>query len=1673
MQPFAFALCAALLAANPGQSDRLAGLHGQDIYYPHTNFPKLTTPQWVGEEGVEAVVILAIDDMRNTAQYEAYLRPILQRLKQIDGRAPVSIMTCAVKPDDAQLQTWLDEGVSLEIHTFDHPCPLLQGTLADAKQTYDKCVDLLYAVPGNEPVAYRMPCCDSMNTVSPRFYQEIFNKRTPGGKFLHISSSVFQVYTGDDPEIPRELLLDADGKERFRKYFPKGLNYAGTTHNRFVNYVENYPYPYIIGNVCWEFPCMTPSDWEGNFLHQPNNPQTVADLQAALDITVVKQGVLNLVFHPHGWIKAEQVNELIDHAVAKHGSKVKFLTFKEALSRLNTNLLKGKSLRDEKGQDAGIRLVDVDRDGKVDVVNRADVKKLQLAGCRLPAESHPLTSVIITARDFDGDGHHELLLRGKFENLSPDNTGVAYGYRLSTQNLKTREWSLAKATIPESISTVSPDHFQAAARFVDLNEDGKLDLVFSDATQSGIWLFESLEQGWSHELFFRPRGQEPVENELPPIVRADGTNNGFFVRDRALHWMNEDTARLPNLLISRDFAAILGDRLPMAKTPTAAKDSMRPRPGFTVELMAHEPLVRDPVAFQWGADGKLWVVEMADYPNGLDGKGQPGGRVRFLEDTDGDGHYDKSTLFLEDVPFPSGVHPWKNGVLISAAPDIFFAADTNGDGKADTREILYTGFVEGNQQHRVNGFTWGLDGWLYVGNGDSGGTITSTKTGKTVEIRNRDLRIKPDTGELEAISGQTQFGRSRDDFHHWFGNNNSRPLWQYVLEEQALSRNPHLAPPESRIDVSEQPGNAPIHPASKTMARFNDFHTANRFTSACSAMIYRDDLFAPLFAGQDAGEEPVFSFVSEPVHNLVHAEVVRTDGNRFTSRRLRDEQSSEFLASTDNWFRPTQLRTGPDGALWIADMYRLVIEHPQWIPVEWQERLNVRAGDDQGRLWRIFPKGAALRPIPRLDQLSNAELVLSLESASGWQRDTMHQLLLERLAGAADQSDRQACCVALREMAQKSVRPAVRVQALWLLDQLGGTTGELLRTALRDSHPGVKVAAIRLAEQTAKTDDRLLRDLCDLAKGAHPWVQLQLAATLGELPGDLPSDAMASLWQTTDDADVRVMLLSSLNETNLPAQLQALHRTADFAQQGHPALLSLLTYAVATNHRATLEDLGDVLLVTPPAEAQPWQLAAIETWLQVQQRSSVSWKKWLEQTRTNTPELAQQWQNWSTRIRPLIDDPQVDASRRAAALWAFSRVNDQLAFSEDWLKATQPPEVQQAALSVLNRLPDGEASELLIRHWSKFSPRLRAVAREHLLGQTAIAKAFLEGLQAGTLTAPEIDPETDQFLRTHRDAQIREAVAQILPDHSETSRSELVARYLRDMPEAGETTMGAELFGKRCAQCHRLNNLGHAVGPDLGALTDKSLSALVTAVLDPNRAVEAKYLQYGAETSSGQVHTGLLSQETATSLTLLGAEAKATSLLRQELEDLWSVQKSLMPEGLEKEISPADMAHLMAFVRGNVALPVRKEIAGNQPQRISADAAGTFLLTPATCEIYGPTITFEPQHQNLGWWSSADDFVTWTLEVPKTGRYEVELEWACDRQAAGHRVIVTSRDSRVLHQVAATDGWNDYRSQKIGEIVLQAGIQSLTVKPASRPLPALMDMKGMKLIPLPSTSVSP
>ncbi|MDZ4290282.1 MAG: neutral/alkaline non-lysosomal ceramidase N-terminal domain-containing protein, partial [Prosthecobacter sp.] len=408
------------------------------------------------------------------------------------------------------------------------------------------------------------------------------------------------------------------------------------------------------------------------------------------------------------------------------------------------------------------------------------------------------------------------------------------------------------------------------------------------------------------------------------------------------------------------------------KAPADSLAAIKTHDNLVIELAAAEPLVMDPVAIDWDARGRMWVVEQPDYPNGMDGNWKPGGRVKILTDTDGDGRCDKSTLFLEGIPFPTGITCWRNGALVCAAPDVLYAEDTNGDGKADKVEKLFTGFYTDNYNARINSLTLGLDNWIHGANGLLGGKIRSEKTGAVVDISGRDVRFNPDTGELQLVSGLTQQGRVRDDWDNWFGCSNSRWISHFPMPDPNVRRNPHVPGPAPTVYLPFEENQAELNPASRTLERFNNPVSQGHITSACGLGIYRDVLLGAEFAGN--------AFIGEVAHNLVRRYRLDPHGATFEAHRPEGESSTEFLASADNWTRPVQIRTGPDGALYVVDMYRAVIEHTRWIPADRLAKIDPRAGDTMGRIYRVFPRGKKLRPVVDLTLLETPALVAALDT---------------------------------------------------------------------------------------------------------------------------------------------------------------------------------------------------------------------------------------------------------------------------------------------------------------------------------------------------------------------------------------------------------------------------------------------------------------------------------------------------------------------------------------------------------------------------------------------------------------------------------------------------------------------------------------------------------------------
>jgi putative membrane-bound dehydrogenase-like protein len=962
-------------------------------------------------------------------------------------------------------------------------------------------------------------------------------------------------------------------------------------------------------------------------------------------------------------------------------------------------------------------------------------------------------------------------------------------------------------------------------------------------------------------------------------------------------------------LLSVLMAAVAGsaraaDDEPQAKSPEASWQSIRTRPGFKVELMVAEPLVQSPIAFAWGPDGKLWVVEMGDYPLGVDGKGKPGGRIKYLEDTKGTGTYDKATVFLDGLSFPTGVMPWRKGVLVTCAPEIFYAEDTKGSGRADLRQPLYVGFVPGNPQHRVNGLSWGLDNWIYGANGDSGGTIKSVKTGATVKINGRDFRLRPDDGGFDAQTGQTQYGRCRDDWGNWFGCNNSFPMYHFVLADHYLRRNPFVAAPDARVQVSITPGSAPVYPASRTLPRFNDPKAANHFTSACSVIVYRDELFGPAFTGN--------SFVSEPVHNLIHREVMSPQGVTFSSRRAPDETHSEFLASSDNWFRPTMIQTGPDGALWVADMYRQVIEHPEWIPKDWQKRLDLRAGHDKGRIYRVYPVGQRPRSVPRLDRLDTRGLVAALDSPSGWQRDMAQQLLVQ----AGD----RAAVPLLERQAAESPRALCRLHALCTLDGLSALQPAVLRRALADAHPGVRRHAVRLSEPLLNRVPELGAALLKLGRDPDPQVRMQLAYTLGEWQDAQAGPALAHLaLADPGDRYLAAAVMSSVNRDNLDAVLLAV--LAESKSISIPADLvdRLFRAARGLGDQRAMVALLRAVATPERGEFAAWQFAALAGLVDTLDRGNTSLKRLRDDGGKELQAAVDQLAALFSAARSAAADAQTAPGKRSAAVRLLGRGPDRqaedLALLAKLLAPQTADDLQAAVVDNLGRLRDPHVPATLLQGWKGYSPTLRAQVLDTLLRRDDWIKALLDAVERQQVLPSEFDAPRRQRLMGSKAAGIRTRAAKLLAASIDPDRQKVIEAFRPALQLPGDTNRGLTVFRKTCASCHRLEDFGQQVGPDLASVGDKSPEGLLIAILDPNRSVEAKYLNYYAVTKDGLTITGVLASETGTSITLVGPDGNKHVILRTELDQLYSTGKSAMPDGLEKDLKPQDLADLIAYVR--------------------------------------------------------------------------------------------------------------------------------------------------------------
>jgi putative membrane-bound dehydrogenase-like protein len=951
--------------------------------------------------------------------------------------------------------------------------------------------------------------------------------------------------------------------------------------------------------------------------------------------------------------------------------------------------------------------------------------------------------------------------------------------------------------------------------------------------------------------------------------------------------------------------------------------------GLHAELVACEPDVVDPVAMAFDENGRLFVAEMRGYPNRGVATGRiTSGRIKLLEDRDGDGFYEHCTTFADNLRFPTSVMPWKGGLIAAVAPDIVYLEDTDGDGQADRTRRLYTDFNLENIQQLVSNLQWGLDNWVYACAGYNGGTVRSVEKADwpPVTLQGRGIRFHPERpGSLEATSGGGQFGLAADAWEQWFTATNNQHLRHIVLPDHYLRRNPSLPVSEVALDIPDHGAACKVYRISPFEAwriertrRRREGPDSQRYpstelvpggyiTSACSPVIYDAGLLPETYRGN--------SFVCDPANNVIHRDILVPKGATFVAQRA--DADHEFLASTDNWFRPVSLAIGPEGALYVLDFYREVIENPISLPDDIKRRLNMESRG-RGRIWRILPDGPRRRHEVALGKATTEALVKHLNDRNIWWRLTSQRLLVER-------QDRSAV-KALEELARSAAAAEGRAHALWTLDGVGALSESLLEHALHGSVAELREQALRLCDGRLASSKWLQSAVPSLADDPSPRVRFQLAFTLGEAAVPEFAAALAKIARRdVGDSWTQMAVLSSAAKM-APALLDALVHDEAYTASPGPDKLNFLkrlgALVAARSHDRSLAHALSLLKGASSGESV-WQCAVLEGLGQGLQNSKRPLSALWEGPWSQSQRALEGVRPWFDRAAHIASDSKAPVADRVAAARLLGYGPPALALErlKELLDPQVTPDLQLAAVRALSLHDHADIAPTLLNAWSSYSPAARREVLEALFARKERLAQLLDAMAQNTVPAGQLEPSRLEQLRKYPDPELRQRAQSLLGRLGTPDRQSVLDAYRSSLNLRADIAHGRAVFRKTCATCHRLENEGVEVGPDLlSALRNKTREVLLSDILDPSREVDPRYINYIVTIKNGRFFTGMIAAETASSLTLRRAEKAEDTVLRSEIDTIQATAKSLMPEGLEMQLNKQDVADVIAYLQ-SIAAP--------------------------------------------------------------------------------------------------------------------------------------------------------
>ncbi len=903
-----------------------------------------------------------------------------------------------------------------------------------------------------------------------------------------------------------------------------------------------------------------------------------------------------------------------------------------------------------------------------------------------------------------------------------------------------------------------------------------------------------------------------------------------------------------------------------------ALKSFQTEKGVRMELAAAEPQVQDPVAMCFDDAGRMFVVEGRGYPflPAKDGKGKTVpklGRVALLEDVDGYGLFEKRTTFAEGFTFPNGVMPWKGGIFLTCAPDIWFLKDTTGDGKADVRQIVLTGFgtKSSSEQLRVASPTLGPDGWVYITSGLTDASVTSPLHPKraAVTAKRQDGRFHPETFVYEPLAGVGQFGQAFDARGNRFVSSNRNPLMHVVVAPGLLRRNSHY--PFTDTVENVVPVAAKVYPlspdttaASYIPSLINQQHSGT-YTSASGIVIH----------GRSA-------FICEPAQNLVQRQVLTPAGATFTAAH--PTPGRDFLATADQWFRPVHTTVGPDGALYICDMVRQYIDHPRYLPEDIRAKLPFKAGTNHGRIWRIqlstpaSPKPSATHP--------NFATHPNLTIRQGKFPATAVEDLLKQ-AGSKDANERFLAMLQLGK--QDHARKADVLAAALIKDP----NDKWLRAAVFN--------ALSKGESMAVLD--FIRSQPYRVDGVARPSLLTALKELGKIVAqDCTPDQMIFFW-------------------NLGTQM------AQPELRKEPINISVWERVAFLNGLILGTKKKGVKLTATHPDAHP-----LRNFIPLKSKlTPAEIKAKYERNELPMDVVA------DFTIKATLGSARnsvvagISLPRRFAAIELMG--NTDFGFAGDALLrlltprndqtdiGLRTPEIQSAAVQALGNLNDARVSQALLepKAWASYIPTVRESILGNVTSRALHHPALMDALEKGIVPIHALSPARRRALE--RNKTIGTRAKKLFAKHAGGDRMKAYEAAMPILKMKADAANGAKMFTRACALCHTHSGQGHAVGPDLTGLRNQPAATLLLHIIVPNHEVQGAYTLYEVDTKDNQTFAGLLAADTPLQITLKLPLGLTQTLARKNIKTLRASPKSLMPDLLEKTMTQQELADLLAFLK--------------------------------------------------------------------------------------------------------------------------------------------------------------